>query len=86
LPKNNKYETYSKEIMFGGHFFEKGGKVQSQFRHHHGVRNICRMIDYKSDNNDNWIFFEVCGVSLGTLLYDFTSETIRGTKYYKIIP
>lgn len=43
------------------------------------------MVDYEIKSQDTWIFYEVCGPSLGNSLYDLKGEGVIGEeRVYKI--
>lgn len=39
---------------------------------------------YDMTSSDTWLFYEVCGVSIGTQIYDFSTEVIGDKKVYKL--
>lgn len=43
-----------------------------------GVKNLVRMYSYEINQSDTWIFYEKCGHSLGSNLYDIKAEKVYG--------
>ena len=44
------------------------------------------MYSYEINQSDTWIFYEKCGQSLGSNLYDIKSEKVYGEKrLYKVL-
>ena len=47
---------------------------------------MVRLYSYEINQTDTWIFYEKCGLSLGSALYDIRSEKIYGEqKLYKVL-
>lgn len=81
----NTHQTHIKEIWFGTNFFTLGGIPKPEFSGFEGVRNLVRMYSYEINQTDTWIFYEKCGNSLGSNLYDIRSEKVFGNeKLYKV--
>ena len=81
----NTHQTHIKEIWFGTNFFTLGGIPKPEFSGFEGVRNFVRMYSYEINQTDTWIFYEKCGNSLGSNLYDIRSEKVFGNeKLYKV--
>lgn len=70
---NNTHQTHIKEIWFGTMFFTLGGVPKPEFSTHPGMKNLVRLYSYEINQTDTWIFYEKCGKSLGTSLYDIKS-------------
>lgn len=82
---NNTHQTHIKEIWFGTMFFTLGGVPKPEFSTYPGIKNLVRLYSYEINQTDTWIFYEKCGKSLGTSLYDIKSEKIFGEeKLYKV--
>ena len=66
-------------------FFTLGGVPKPEFSAYAGVKNLVRLYSYEINQTDTWIFYEKCGQSLGSALYDIRSEKIYGEqKLYKV--
>jgi len=59
-------------------FFSLGGVPKPEFIDKIGIKNLVRMYSYEMNQTDTWIFYEKCGVSLGTSLYDIRAEKVYG--------
>lgn len=69
----------------GTSFFQLGGVPKPEFAEDPGVSNLCRLYSYEINQTDTWIFYEKCGNSLGSELYDIRSEKSFGSeKLYKV--
>lgn len=83
----NTHQTHLKEIWFGTLFFALGGQPKPEFASDPGVKNLVRIYSYEINQTDTWIFYEKCGPSLGSSLYDIRSEKVYGQqKLYKVPP
>lgn len=69
----NTHQTHIKEIWFGTMFFSLGGVPKPEFSTFPGVKNLVRLYSYEINQTDTWIFYEKCGLSLGSALYDIRS-------------
>ena len=69
----NTHQTHIKEIWFGTMFFSLGGVPKPEFSKFPGVKNLVRLYSYEINQTDTWIFYEKCGLSLGSALYDIRS-------------
>lgn len=50
-----------------------------------GITNLSRLLAYDIKPIDTWIFYELCGESLGNSLYDLKgSGNIGGERVYKV--
>jgi len=54
-------------------YFTLGGVPKPEFSTHPGIKNLVRLYSYEINQTDTWIFYEKCGKSLGTSLYDIKS-------------
>lgn len=70
---NNTHQSHMKEIWFGTYFFE-GGQPKEKFSNFPGGKNLVRFLAYDVKPQDTWIFYEICGDSLGNHLYDLKGE------------
>ena len=59
-----------KEIWFGSLFFTLGGLPRPEYAKHIGIKTLAKMYSYEINQLDTWIFYEKCGNSLGSCLYD----------------
>ena len=74
----NTHQTHIKEIWFGTMYFTLGGVPKPEFANFPGVKNLVRLYSYEINQTDTWIFYEKCGLSLGSGLYDIRSEKVYG--------
>ena len=74
-----------KEIWFGSVFFTLGGLPRPEFSKHAVIKNLAKMYSYEINQKDTWIFYEKCGSSLGSCLYDIKGEKYNGEKVYKVL-
>ena len=54
-------------------YFTLGGVPKPEFANFPGVKNLVRLYSYEINQTDTWIFYEKCGLSLGSELYDIKS-------------
>jgi hypothetical protein len=54
-------------------FFTLGGVPKPEFNKFPGIKNLVRLYSYEINQTDTWIFYEKCGNSLGSTLYDIKS-------------
>jgi hypothetical protein len=59
-------------------YFTLGGVPKPEFSRFPGVKNLVKLYSYEINQTDTWIFYEKCGQSLGSALYDIRSEKIYG--------
>ena len=59
-------------------FFMLGGVPKPEYSQFSGIKNLVRMYSYEINQTDTWIFYERCGSSLGSTLYDIRSEKVYG--------
>jgi hypothetical protein len=62
-----------------------GGIPKPEFTKYPGIKNLVRMYSYEINQSDTWIFYEKCGRSLGSNLYDIKAEKVYGEqRLYKV--
>ncbi|KAL4503310.1 hypothetical protein ABPG72_000916 [Tetrahymena utriculariae] len=74
---SNAHQTHIKEIWFGSFFF-KNGVTKEKYQMYRGVNNLSKMMNYEIKQIDTWIYYELCGESLGSSLYELKGEGYRG--------
>ncbi|EAS00330.2 Serine/Threonine kinase domain protein (macronuclear) [Tetrahymena thermophila SB210] len=74
---SNAHQTHIKEIWFGSFFF-KNGVAKEKYQMYRGVNNLSKMMNYEIKQVDTWIYYELCGESLGSSLYELKGEGYRG--------
>ncbi|KAL4455024.1 hypothetical protein ABPG74_006406 [Tetrahymena malaccensis] len=74
---SNAHQTHIKEIWFGSFFF-KNGVAKEKYQMYRGVNNLSKMMNYEIKQIDTWIYYELCGESLGSSLYELKGEGYRG--------
>jgi dual specificity tyrosine-phosphorylation-regulated kinase 2/3/4 len=79
----NTHQSHLKEISFGTHFFD-GGEIKKQFLSFPGHKNLVKFLAYELKPLDTWIFFELCGESLGNHLYDLKGESHGSERHYRV--